>query len=244
MQADTMLPTPGDVQAWDRYAYVMNNPIRYIDPTGQYGKEVHYDMTYNIVYEIVYQLALEIGYTEQIADTIATNTALEVANSDESADYIPEEMPPNLYERTPNSIFPEGSETTTTKLTPHWYTTDQATDIFIPGMSLWELGQTSHAFQDSYAHWQKLGSSGLPEDTYWGHSKNLPYGFMCGLLKIFCDKSIDTYTPLNCTVNSPNSYSCIDKKMQENYKYLIWDYFTKKFIVSYGSGGGSRGVIR
>jgi RHS repeat-associated protein len=33
-QADTLVPEPGNPQAWDRYAFVYNNPIRYSDPTG------------------------------------------------------------------------------------------------------------------------------------------------------------------------------------------------------------------
>jgi len=31
---DTMIPSAQGVQAWDRYAYVNNNPVRYNDPTG------------------------------------------------------------------------------------------------------------------------------------------------------------------------------------------------------------------
>jgi RHS repeat-associated protein len=33
-QADTIVPGAGSSQAWDRYAYTMNNPLRYIDPSG------------------------------------------------------------------------------------------------------------------------------------------------------------------------------------------------------------------
>jgi RHS repeat-associated protein len=33
IQADTIIPQQG-VQGWDRYAYVNNNPIKYIDPSG------------------------------------------------------------------------------------------------------------------------------------------------------------------------------------------------------------------
>ena len=36
MQEDTIIPKPGDIQGWDRYAYSLNNPTKYIDPTGHW----------------------------------------------------------------------------------------------------------------------------------------------------------------------------------------------------------------
>jgi RHS repeat-associated protein len=33
-QADTIIPGAGSPQAWDRYAYVFNNPLKYTDPSG------------------------------------------------------------------------------------------------------------------------------------------------------------------------------------------------------------------
>jgi RHS repeat-associated protein len=33
-QADIMVPNPGNPMSFDRYSYVMNNPIKYIDPSG------------------------------------------------------------------------------------------------------------------------------------------------------------------------------------------------------------------
>ena len=34
ISADTIIPDPGNVLAWDRYGYAYNNPINYNDPTG------------------------------------------------------------------------------------------------------------------------------------------------------------------------------------------------------------------
>jgi RHS repeat-associated protein len=36
VQADTIIPSPGQPVAWDRYAYTANNPIKYIDPSGHH----------------------------------------------------------------------------------------------------------------------------------------------------------------------------------------------------------------
>lgn len=33
-QADTIIPGVGNSSAWDRYAYALNNPLLYTDPTG------------------------------------------------------------------------------------------------------------------------------------------------------------------------------------------------------------------
>ena len=47
ISADTLVPSPGDPQSLNRYAYVQNNPLKYTDPSG-YIPEVIYDKTWNI----------------------------------------------------------------------------------------------------------------------------------------------------------------------------------------------------
>ena len=37
ISADTIMPSPGDPQSLNRYAYTLNNPLRYIDSTGHCG---------------------------------------------------------------------------------------------------------------------------------------------------------------------------------------------------------------
>ncbi len=39
ISADPIVPRPGDPQNLNRYSYVRNNPLRYIDPTGYYDNE-------------------------------------------------------------------------------------------------------------------------------------------------------------------------------------------------------------
>ena len=34
IQPDTIIPNPANPQTWNRYSYVLNNPIRYSDPSG------------------------------------------------------------------------------------------------------------------------------------------------------------------------------------------------------------------
>jgi len=36
ISADTVIPNPGNPEAFDRYAGMMNNPVRYNDPTGHW----------------------------------------------------------------------------------------------------------------------------------------------------------------------------------------------------------------
>jgi RHS repeat-associated protein len=43
VQADTIVPEPGNPQSLNRYSYVVGNPLRYIDPTGHWYGPDEYD---------------------------------------------------------------------------------------------------------------------------------------------------------------------------------------------------------
>ncbi len=45
IQADTIVPQPGNPMAWDRYAYTLNNPLRYVDPSGHAFKNEDWGYT-------------------------------------------------------------------------------------------------------------------------------------------------------------------------------------------------------
>ena len=80
ISADTMIPEQQGVQAWDRYAYTSNNPIRYTDPTGHGNcEEDGYNCSTNRTtatkqaFMLVVNWYFEIGPQSQTFGQIRTN---------------------------------------------------------------------------------------------------------------------------------------------------------------------------
>lgn len=57
-------------QALNGYSYVLNNPLRYVDEEGEYGKDVHYDLTYvlGLIAGLKSDTAKSIAYHNQNTD--------------------------------------------------------------------------------------------------------------------------------------------------------------------------------
>jgi len=50
LSADTVVPEPGNPQALNRYAYVLNNPLKYTDPSGQWEQTIFDDFYLESLY--------------------------------------------------------------------------------------------------------------------------------------------------------------------------------------------------
>ncbi len=75
---DIAPPNYKDPQTLNGYSYCRNNPVRYLDPTGEYGIDVHYYLTYT--------LAVLSGFSKEEAQIIATFNQYVDDNSATTAD--------------------------------------------------------------------------------------------------------------------------------------------------------------
>ena len=95
-RADTIIPEPGSSQAYDRYAYVNGNPVKYNDPsghrlwdgiTGDTGSGGDYD---SYAYTVYYELHTEQERQEnrQTLETVVDVTTTVVGVLNEPADWL------------------------------------------------------------------------------------------------------------------------------------------------------------
>ncbi|MCP4422610.1 MAG: hypothetical protein GY805_38865 [Chloroflexi bacterium] len=181
-----IVPDFSNPQSLNRYSYVYNNPLKFTDPSGHFGKDVHYDLTYDMVYYAATYFANRYGLEN--VEQLATNLAKTVAGANQSVDdpgEHPEWLPTKLSS------------------TPHWYNHNQATTWVqeaVDGIDAEMFGQSLHALQDYFSHFgqgfiAEIGDSGenlyalrlawddrqpfVTEEVWrersreWGHGTNL-----------------------------------------------------------------------
>ena len=131
------MPEPGNSQALNRFSYVLGNPLRYTDPTGHYGKDVHYHLTFSLTFYAVFNEARERGYSPRVAATIAMNIAASVAAANQGVDEVQPEHP--------DYAARAGS--------PHWWNHGEAQQAVMgAGGDPAAFGRALHGAQDYYSH--------------------------------------------------------------------------------------------
>jgi RHS repeat-associated protein len=227
---DSIIPAQQGVMGNDRYAYVNNSPINFIDPSGHYGKDVHYDLTYEIAHDVAMDVADEEGFALEELRAFADYMASGIATGDMAADaqkpdgsvdlnYIYNEpLSPPGYTPAGDPVVGGGYQLSEAK-NPHWYTTREATDALNAAENPFDFGIAMHKYQDSYSHWQKLGKPDSPIGIWWAHAKDLP--------NRNTPQSVDYFDP----TNNP-----IDAAMQAGMTYKI-ETFTNYMINHWSYSG-------
>jgi RHS repeat-associated protein len=125
LSVDPVRGHPANPQSWNRYAYVMNQPVNFLDANGKYRTDFHRDLTH--------VLALAAGYSPNEARAIAAATEL-----------------PDLDERKPTSPLSYSA-----RRNFHFTSADRLQDLELQAWesrSAYDIGSYLHAFQDSYSH--------------------------------------------------------------------------------------------
>ncbi len=73
-QADTIIPGAGSSQAWDRYAYANNNPLRYSDPNGHWP----WDKIKETISTAISIAAATVSYIKDNPITISKNLSVNI----------------------------------------------------------------------------------------------------------------------------------------------------------------------
>ncbi len=137
-------------QALNPYSYVTNNPTRFVDETGEYKVDVHYNLTY--------YLGLKAGLDDA--------TAIKIAWFDNMVDINPDTKPDNLENAkngtTDKFHFAERGEAIT-RLENAINSNDAKT-----------FGTSLHTYQDTYSH------AGLTKGEHVWLSKAEEYGWKEG----------------------------------------------------------------
>jgi RHS repeat-associated protein len=134
MSPDPLLTTgrPLMPQSWNRYAYVLNAPLQYVDATGLYERDVHEDLTN--------ALALAVGFDVE--------TARQIGRATQGVDEDPATDPT----RAKNLV---GDRAVQMRADFHFTSEERRDHLwqnFETAKTVSSLGVYLHAFEDSFAH--------------------------------------------------------------------------------------------
>jgi len=153
LQADTLVPNPGNPQSLNRYAYTLNNPLRYTDPSGHYADKTHYDVTQDQELQIVANLnALAIDQDIRLpGDFDAEAIVQAIADSNRGVDTSSATKSTSL-----RNLIMEYDDTGRTAA-EYWHFTSltNAESRLQQAVQLQDaesLGQALHSYQDYWAH--------------------------------------------------------------------------------------------
>ncbi len=76
LQPDSIVPSPANPQSWNRYSYVLNNPVRYSDPSGHSWEDCNKKMN-------GYQCRIHRRQVHRLMAEWERNASLETLNSDD-----------------------------------------------------------------------------------------------------------------------------------------------------------------
>jgi RHS repeat-associated protein len=169
IQADTIVPNPTDTKSFDRYAYVYNNPLKYNDPTGHYGEDVHHDVTHLVVESVGTSINKFFGLNMDIGDL-----ADGIAEADVGTDTEPATRPDRPSNLIPQNIQQYG-EAVPENMSPTKYyhfmgqeTAENRLTFAALNGDIGRFGQALHLYQDTFSHIESgytlpMGEAGIAD---------------------------------------------------------------------------------
>ena len=146
--AQTISENLTDPQRWNRYVYVQDNPLRYVDPDGRYGIDVHYYLTFF--------LAAASGHSYDRAEAIArADLAVDIEHNPTVVTDVPGREQWHFPDAGRMAEVEQGLLS--------------SNDV--------EFGQSLHVYQDSVSHARYWAVTGHwtkgPDQTYENQDRDL-----------------------------------------------------------------------
>jgi RHS repeat-associated protein len=144
--ADIIVPNPTNPQSFNRYSYVNNNPFRFVDPTGHYGRNVHEYLTRQLANTVGMNVVENANLSVDMGEAVTQFFAYVIANANQGTDTNLATSPVNTLSEidgvTPSEYY-------------HFQSRGEAEDRLRSAISVgnWnDFGVALHTFQDYFSH--------------------------------------------------------------------------------------------